>query len=158
MKEYYPIAVKLKNKNTLVIGGGAVAQRKVKALLAAGARVRVISPALTPLLCRLFGMGRIEWKNKYVSQEDLDRADLVIAATSDTEVNKSVSVWAKKRNALINVVDRPALSNFISPAVFKKSKAIVAVYTDGKDPVLSRDLKNFLKENWDEFLSYRRKL
>lgn len=158
MVSYYPIAVNLKNKLVVVVGGGLVAERKVKALIAAGARVRVISLTLTPLLCRLSCINRIQWKNKRVSQSDLSKSNLVIAATSDANINKLIGVWAKKQKALINVVDKPSLSSFISPAVFKKSKAIVAVYTDGKDPVLSRDLKNFLKENWNEFLSYRRKL
>jgi len=58
----------------------------------------------------------------------------------------------------VNVVDRARLSDFISPALLYMPKAIVAIYTEGKDPVLSRDLKNFLKERWDEFLSYRDRL
>jgi len=158
MVSYHPIAINLKNKQAIVIGGGKVAERKVQSLLDAGARVCVISPVLTSELCRLAGTDKISWKNKRVEQKDLPGADIVIAATSDTQVNKTLSNWAKKFKILINVVDQPGLSSFISPAVFKKSKAIVAVYTDGKDPVLSRDLKNFLKENWNEFLSYRHKL
>jgi len=158
MVHYYPIAINLNNKSVVVVGGGLVAERKVKALIGAGARVCVVSPVLTPLLRRLFHAGKIQWKNKYISLSDLKKSNFIIAATSDSKANKLISVQAKKQKALVNVVDQPELSNFISPAVFKKSKAIVAVYTDGKDPVLSRDLKNYLKENWNEFLSYRHKL
>ena len=155
---YYPIAVRLKNKKALVVGGGMVAERKVKTLIATGARVKVVSPDLTPQLKNLARQGGIRWVARTVRQTDLYRADIAIAATSDNRVNRKVSRWAKERNILVNVVDNPSLSDFISPALLGKRKAIIAVYTDGKDPILSRDLKNFLKENWNVFLSYRDRL
>ena len=159
MKEtYYPIALKLKGRTALIVGGGQVAERKVKTLLEFGARVRVISPELTIPLQKLFRSHHIAWAKRAVRSLDINGADMVIAATSKASVNNNVSRWAKRQGILVNVVDRPALSNFISPAVFRASKAVVAVYTHGLDPVLSRDLKNFLKERWDAFLSYRRRL
>ncbi|MDP2921545.1 MAG: bifunctional precorrin-2 dehydrogenase/sirohydrochlorin ferrochelatase [Candidatus Omnitrophota bacterium] len=159
MKElYYPIALNLKNKRTVVIGGGKVAERKVKTLLQFGARVRVVSPDLTATLERLFKSRRITWFNRVAEPSDVNGSDIVIAATSDTAVNKRISGWAKRQGILINVVDRAELSSFISPAILLTPKAVVAVYTHGRDPALSRDLKNFLKENWDVFLSYRRRL
>jgi len=159
MKElYYPIALKLKGRTVLVVGGGEVAERKVKTLLRFGAQIRVVSPDLTPALLRLFKSHRITWRDRIVKASDLEGADLVIAATSDAAVNKRISVWAKRRGILANVVDRAFLSTFISPAILRTSRAVVAVYTHGVDPVLSRDLKNFLEENWDGFLSYRNRL
>jgi len=159
MKElYYPIALKLKGRTVLVVGGGEVAERKVKTLLRFGAQIRVVSPDLTPALLRLFKSHRIAWRDRIVKASDLEGADLVIAATSDAAVNKRISVWAKRRGILANVVDRAFLSTFISPAILRTSRAVVAVYTHGVDPVLSRDLKNFLEENWDGFLSYRNRL
>jgi len=152
---YYPIAVKLKNKKALVVGGGAVAERKVKTLITAGACVKVVSPALTPQLKRLAKSGGILWTARTVRRSDLYGAAIVIAATSDNRVNRKVSRWAKERKTPVNVVDNPALSSFISPAVFRAGGAVVAVYTHGRNPVLSRDIKNFLKENWNVFLSYR---
>nr|MBU1328687.1 bifunctional precorrin-2 dehydrogenase/sirohydrochlorin ferrochelatase [Candidatus Omnitrophota bacterium] len=157
-REYYPIAIKLKNKITVVVGGGKVAERKVDSLLEAGSKVRLISPDATPGLNQLSESGRIEWLRKRFSSRDLDSADLIVASTSDSAINKRVRAWAKKRKILINVVDQASLSDFISPAVLRAGKTIVTVYTNGKDPKFSRDLKNFLKENWDVFLSYRRRL
>jgi precorrin-2 dehydrogenase / sirohydrochlorin ferrochelatase len=153
--KYYPIAIRLKNKKAAVVGGGNVAERKVLSLLEAGARVRVISPALTDQLVLFAKKKKISWVKNTVKPGDIEKADIIIAATSDRGVNKKVSALSRKSGKLVNVVDDKASSDFISPAVFKKQKAIIAVYTDGKDPVLSRDLKNFLKENWDVFLSYR---
>ena len=152
---YYPIAMGLRNKRVLVVGGGPVAERKIKTLLKFGARVHVISPSATAAIKRLSKRRNVLWVDRVVRSSDIKGIDIVIAATSDGSVNKKVSRWAREKSILVNVVDDPELSDFISPAVFRASKSVVAVYTHGKDPVLSRDLKNFLKEHWDEFLSYR---
>lgn len=153
--DYYPIAIRLKTRRVLVIGGGKVAERKIRTLVDAGARAKVISPDLTPALRRMVRRGIIRWVARTVRRSDIYRADIVIAATSDSKVNRKISLWSKKQKALVNVVDNPGSSDFISPALLRKRGIVIAVYTDGKKPVLSRDLKNFLKERWDEFLSFR---
>lgn len=155
---YYPVALNLANKQALVAGGGKVAERKIKTLLKSGAAVKVVSPVLVPGLRKLADSGKIRWLSRQVRALDTKGADIVIAATSDAAVNKRISRWSKSQGALVNVVDKPTLSDFISPAVLTAGGAIIAVYTDAKDPVLSRDLKNFLKERWDVFLSYRNRL
>jgi precorrin-2 dehydrogenase/sirohydrochlorin ferrochelatase len=155
---YYPIAIALKDRRAIVVGGGQVAERKVKTLLEARARVLVISPALTAELQKLFRSRRIKWVRRTVRSSDIKGADIIIAATSDVTVNSNVSRLAKRALIQVNVVDNPRLSSFISPAVFRAGGAVVAVHTHGRDPVLSRDLKNFLKEHWDVFLSYRNRL
>lgn len=152
---YYPVALRLKGRKVLVAGGGAVAERKIRALLEAGARISVVSPRLTPGLKRLADAGRLRWTENVIRKRDLKGVYLAVAATSDNKANSRISRWAKEAGTLVNVVDAPDLSDFISPAVLRKGGAIIAVYSDGKDPVLSRDLKNFLKEHWDVFLSYR---
>lgn len=153
--KYYPIAIRLKNKNAVVVGGGNVAERKVQSLLKVGAGVTIISPVLTAGLAALAEKNKISWvKNKF-RPVDINKAQIIIAATSDRRVNKKLSNLARSSGKLINVVDDKKLSDFISPAVIRKQKAIIAVYTDGKEPELSRDLKNFLEGHWDEFLLFR---
>ena len=156
--EYYPVAVRVEGAYVLVVGGGKVAQRKVVGLLKAGARVTVISPKVTSTLDRLAKRAELTWLKRKVSKNDIAKARIVIAATNDVLVNRNVSLWSKKQKILVNIVDNSVLSTFISPAVFKKSKAIIAVNSNARDPKLSRDLKNFFKEHWNEFLSYRRRL
>jgi len=156
--EYYPVVVKVKGVYVLVVGGGKVAQRKAMGLLKAGARVTVISPTVTTALGRLAKRAELAWLKRKVNRNDIAKASIVIAATNDVLVNKNVSLWSKKQKILVNIVDNPGLSTFISPAVFKSNKAIIAVNSNGRDPELSRDLKNFIKEQWDEFLSYRHRL
>ena len=156
--QYYPLAVKLKGKTALVIGGGNVAWRKIEALLYAGTNVKIISPKVVDAIKTAVSDGKVKWLARSVKTGDIKSADIVIAATNKKNINELISKIAGKLKIWVNVVDQPAISDFISPALLYKGKAIMAVYTDGKDPVLSRDLKNFLKDNWDEFLYYRNRL
>ena len=156
--KYYPVGLKLRGLPALVAGGGKVAERKISFLLSAGAKIEVVSPRLTPLLKRLARSREIRWAKKDIARTDLLGKKLIIAATDDADANKAVSRWAREKKIWINVVDKPSLSDFISPAVVRFRKAVITVYTDGRDPVLSRDIKNFLKERRDDFLSYRHRL
>ncbi len=153
--KYYPVALDLKGRRVVVAGGGPVAARKVGSLLAAGARVCVVAPQAVGALRRWARDGRIAWRPRRIAPRDIRSAALVIAATDDQAVNAALSRWARREDRRINVVDQPRYSDFISPAVFRRRRSIVAVYTDGRDPVLSRDLKNYLREKWDDFLRYR---
>lgn len=155
---YYPIALNLNNRLAVVIGGGNVAEQKVEKLLEAKARIRVVSPELTLRLRRLFAQRKISWISRCARSSDLRGASIVLAATSARGANEAVRRWGRRHKALVNAVDNPELSDFISPAVLRVPKAIVTVYTDGRLPELSRDLKNYLKEHWHDFLSYRRGL
>lgn len=155
---YYPLALDLKGRRVVVVGGGRVAERKIRKLLEAEAKIKVVSPEISPSLMRLASRDKIIWVSRFVRSRDLRSAALVIAATSDAAINRSVSRWARKEGAWVNVVDNPALSDFISLAILRRPKALIGVYSNGRDPVLSRDLKNFLEENWDDFLSYRDRL
>ena len=156
--DYFPVAMRLKGKKVIVVGGGNIAMRKVLTLFDTGVLIQVIAPELTSGLERLAERGVITWIKKSVEEIDINNAVLVISATDNKEVNNKVSTWAKKKAIMVNVVDNSHLSDFISPALLKKDKALVAVYTDGKDAVLSRDLKNYLNEKWDDFLLFRDKL
>jgi len=156
--KYYPIAAKLSGKLVVVIGGGKVAQRKIRRLLKSEAKIYLISPTATRMLANLAKKKQIRWIRRNVRSSDIEGACLIIAATDDDKINKKASQWARKHQTWINVVDRTELCDFISPALFRADKTIITVYTDGRDPVLSRDLKNYLKERWNDFLSYRNRL
>ncbi|MFH1772520.1 MAG: NAD(P)-dependent oxidoreductase [Candidatus Omnitrophota bacterium] len=153
--KFFPIALSLNDKNVLVVGAGEVSLRKTKSFLASGAKVEVIAPLACSGIVRLSKSKKIRWIRRNVKRSDVNARDLVVSAADNRITNNKVSMWAKKLGVLVNVVDAPLISDFISLAVIRKQKAIVAVYTDARDPVLPRDLKNFLKEKRDEFLSYR---
>lgn len=155
---YLPIAVRLKNRRVIVVGAGKIAERKICNLLDADAEVYVVSPRATSYIRRLVKSGDIKWLRREVVRSDVRGATLIVSATDKKAVNRYVSQWGREFQIPVNVVDNPSISDFISPALLRFKKLLIAVYTDGKEPVLSRDLKNYLKENWDDFISYRNRL
>ena len=153
---YFPLGGNIKGRLVVIAGGGKVALMKVRSLIDAKAKVHVIAPDCLPEIKRLAKAKKIRWIPRVIHEDDLKGAVFAIAATSDKQVNKRVSKWAKFKKMLVNVVDQPVLSNVISVASFKSRDAIVTVFTDGIAPALSRDLKNFIKGNWKKFKTYRK--
>ena len=127
--------------STVVIGGGDVAARKVRGLLAAGAHVKVISPELSPELQSLANSGKVAFLPRRYREGDLRRASLVIAATNDPATNHAVWREAQQRGCLVNVVDDPFHSNFIIPAVIHRGEMSIAVSTGGNSPALAHRLR-----------------
>lgn len=132
-------------RQTVVVGGGHVASRKVEALLSADANVKVISPALVPDLQMLADSGRITCIQRAYQDGDLEGAYLVIAATDETSVNHAVWREAVKRGCQINVVDDPEHSTFILPALVQRGEMTVAISTGGGSPALARRLRERLE-------------
>jgi len=137
----FPVCLNIENRLCAVIGGGAVAERKVRGLLLAGARVRVISPAMTPGLMTLHEEGRIEWMARSYQGGDLEKAFLVIAATDDHQVQTAIFAEANQRNIFVNVVDTPEFCTFTLPAVVRQGDLMIAVSTNGKSPALAKHLR-----------------
>jgi precorrin-2 dehydrogenase/sirohydrochlorin ferrochelatase len=135
----------LPSRQAVVIGGGTVAARKVEGLLAAEAHVTVISPVLVPELQLLVDAGNITFIQRTYQEGDLESAFLAIAATDDLAVNRAVWTEATRRGCLINVVDDPAHSTFILPAIVQRGEMSIAVSTGGGSPALARRLRERLE-------------
>jgi precorrin-2 dehydrogenase/sirohydrochlorin ferrochelatase len=156
---YFPVFLDLQDKSCVVVGGGRVAERKVKTLLTAGARVKVISPQLTRPLARLESEDRIVHYPRLFRRKDLRNAFLTIAATDDRAVNQRVFQEATKHRIPVNVVDDPAHSSFIVPSLVKKKDLVVAISTSGRSPALARLLRQKLeKEIGHEYARFLRLL
>lgn len=141
----YPITLTgLRGARCVVVGGGPVAARKVAGLLAAGAAVRIISPALTAELRALADAGKLEWDPRPFAAGDLAGARLAFAATNQRAVNASVAQEATRFNILCNVADAPAEGDFHVPAVHRAPGATIAVSTHGTDPSGARRLRDHL--------------
>lgn len=142
-----PLFLKLRNRSCLVVGGGAVASRKIELLLQAGATVSVVAPELHPRLRRLLEEKRIIHAANAFAPQLLDNKILVIAATDDAAVNRSVYEQADARNIPVNVVDQPELCSVTFPAIVDRSPLLIAVGSNGSAPVLARKVRHRL-ESW----------
>jgi len=138
---YYPIYLDLKGRKALVVGGGAIAEGKALQLVEAGARVTVVSPALTEALRASVERGEIRRRNGSFVEGDLNGVVLVIGATDDRKVNEEVARVAAARGLLYNVVDQPALCDFITPALVTRGELQISVSTGGGSPTLTQRVK-----------------
>ncbi len=145
---YYPIFVELEGETALVVGGGSVAQRKVETLLEHGASINIISKELNHKLKGLVESAEIRKIGENFSDEHLNGAFLVVAATDNKELNHRISESARKRGLLINAVDQPADCNFIVPSIVKRGDLSIAISTSGKSPALARKIRKELEEQF----------
>jgi precorrin-2 dehydrogenase len=127
-----------------------VGLEKVEGLLVCDADVTLISPDAVEPLCDLAQEGSIHWEKREYRDDDLDRALLVIAATSDTDTNIRVYEEAERRAMLVNVVDVPPLCNFILPAIFRSGPLAIAISTAGASPALAKRMRSEIAEEYGE--------
>lgn len=146
---HYPINLQLKNKYAVIVGGGVVAERKLFKLIETGANTTIVSPMLTGNIKRIVSEGKVHWKNKFFSKEDISKAFLVIAATNLKYINRQV-YEACHEHQLINVVDDPNLSNFILPSTLHRGKLSISVSTSGASPSLAKKIIGELSEQFDD--------
>lgn len=152
----YSISLDLKDKQCLVVGGGLVAERKVRSLLECGASVRVVSPKISPGLTILAEEGKITYRPGYYRTSDLEGTFLVIGSTDQETVNQQVADDCFARNLIVNIVDDPTKGNFFVPAVVRRGSLTIAVSTGGKSPMLARKIREELEKTYgpqyEEFL------
>ncbi len=142
----YPVSLDIAGKLCVVVGGGTVAARKVRGLLAADAWVRVVSPVLTPRLAALWQQHSIEWRQKVFEAEDLTGAFLVFAATDNPAVQIAILRAARSGNLLVNVADGPELCDFQIPAVLRRGDLSISIATNGTTPAVAAMVRQRLEE------------
>lgn len=143
---YYPIFLNLQGRRCVVIGGGHIAEGKVRGLLEAEAAIIVIAPELTARLQGWVAEGRVGHLTRTYQPGDLAGAFLAISATDDREANARVWEEATARNIPVNVVDDTPHCNFIAPSILRRGDLTVAVSTGGKAPALAVRLREQLEQ------------
>ncbi len=136
-----PLFLDLSDQPCLVIGGGAVAARKIQSLVDVGARVTVVAPLLGASAAELAERHGFEVALREFQETDVRGRLLVIAATGDAEVNRRAFAACRERRVLINTVDNPALCTAIFPSIVDRGPVTVAVSTGGASPTLARRIR-----------------
>jgi precorrin-2 dehydrogenase/sirohydrochlorin ferrochelatase len=142
------MVLKLAGRSCLVVGAGDIAEGKISGLLDAAAKVLVVAPEATPQVQSWAAAGQIEWRARPCQPSDLDGMLLVVAATSDPELQQNISAEARRRSVLCNVVDVPELCDFYYPAVAQRGALQIAVSTSGQSPALAQRLRKELEEQF----------
>jgi precorrin-2 dehydrogenase/sirohydrochlorin ferrochelatase len=165
MNLLYPIFLDVTGRRCLVVGGGIVAERKVRALIECGAHAILVAPKITPGIKSLASEKRIEHTKDEFAPSHLDGMFLVIAATDNEAVNQNVFEEANRKGIPCNVVDRPETSSFHVPTQLQRGHLKIAISTNGKSPGFARQIRTWLEslvgEGFSEaleFLSQAREL
>jgi uroporphyrin-III C-methyltransferase/precorrin-2 dehydrogenase/sirohydrochlorin ferrochelatase len=138
---YLPLFRDINGRDCLVVGGGAIAFRKIRLLRRAGGRVTVIAPSLTDKLMAFGETDKIDFILRPFEADDVAGRVLVVAATGDRAVNAAVSAAARNIGVPVNVVDDAALSDVVMPAIVDRNPLIVAISSGGAAPVLARNIR-----------------
>lgn len=150
MNAVYPVFFDIRGKRCLVIGGGIVAERKVRGLLREEADVVIVSPEVTDGIARLAAREQCCWLKKKYTADDLHGAFLVFAATGSPTVQDRVASDAEALGLPVNVADQPERCTFHVPAVLRRGDLTLAVSTAGKSPALAAMVRRMLAEQYGE--------
>ncbi|OLB44142.1 MAG: hypothetical protein AUI04_01040 [Candidatus Rokubacteria bacterium 13_2_20CM_2_64_8] len=141
----YPVVLDLGGRPVLVVGGGAVAERKVEGLRAAGASIMVVSPRVSARLAKMADDGDIRVRLRSYRRSDLRGVAIVFAATDDRNVNAAVAADSRRRRIWVNAADDPDHCDFILPSVLRRGSLLVSVTTGGRSPALARIVREELE-------------
>jgi precorrin-2 dehydrogenase/sirohydrochlorin ferrochelatase len=132
----------------LCVGGGDVAAGKVSGLMQGGAHIRVVAPDVVPVLQAAAGAGDLQWIRRRYQRGDLGDAHLVIAGTSDADVNASVAADADAAGRLCVRVDHAAGGTAALMGVVHRDPVVLGVSTSGVAPGLTRLLRRQIEEQF----------
>lgn len=139
---YFPLYIDLKGARVLVVGGGEQAAQKIRLLAKTEARIQVVTEDASAELSALESAGRISIERRGFRASDLTGVRIVYVASGDDVLDAQVSEAARARNIPVNVVDKPELCTFITPAIVDRDPVTVAIGTEGAAPVLAREIKS----------------
>lgn len=134
----FPFYENIEDKTFLIVGGGSVAAEKLEKIRMFTDRIVVVAKDTDITSAKVF--------RKEFEDEDLDLGDIVIAATSDREVNRNISLLSREAGKPCNVVDDPELCSFVFPSLVKRGKLVVSISTNGSSPAYARRLRTEIEE------------
>ncbi len=141
-----PICVCLENKSCLVVGGGSVAERKVKNIVSSSPEITLVSPTITPYLFKLASLKKLNWEKREFCESDIDNKFIVFASTNDEDLNRKIAELCENKGVLVNVAKPGRYGNFIVPASIKKGSIAISISTSGEAPFFSALIKKDIQK------------
>ncbi|MFD7540380.1 MULTISPECIES: uroporphyrinogen-III C-methyltransferase [unclassified Streptomyces] len=143
----YPVGLRLTGRRVVVVGGGQVAQRRLPALIAAGADITLVSPSATPSVQAMADAGEIRWERRRFQDGDLADTWYALVATADTAANERISAEAERSRVWCVRADDAGAATAWTPATGRSEGVTVAVLTtDTPDPRRSAAIRDAIVE------------
>ena len=140
-----PIFLKVEARDVLVVGAGRVAERKIAELVEAKARVHVVAPSASDTVKALAAARALRWDARPFETGDVAGAWLIVAATDDPEVQRSVADAAEVEHTFVIAVDDKANASAYGGAVIRRGPVSIAISTSGESPALARLIREVLE-------------
>jgi precorrin-2 dehydrogenase / sirohydrochlorin ferrochelatase len=147
-KKYYPLFVSLNDRVCLVVGGGKVAERKIRTLLDHGAIIRMVARQLTPWLRTQCQQQEIVCLGEQYESGHLDDVDLVFVATDDAPLNHRIAFEAHEKRLWCNMAGDPQLGSCVVPALVERGSLSIAISTSGISPASARLIRAKLEQDF----------
>ncbi len=144
-----PVMLNLTGKHVVIVGGGRIAERKMKGLLGSGATITVVSPVINDEIRRLANQHSLILIEREVMVDDLSKAFLIITSTNSSEVNDFVVKHAGEQQ-LVNAAHDNGSGNVSFPANFRQGRLTISVSTGGASPLLAKEIRDELALTYDD--------
>ncbi|MBO1750631.1 uroporphyrinogen-III C-methyltransferase [Actinotalea sp. BY-33] len=152
------IGLDLTDRQVLVVGGGPVSARRATALLAEGARIRLVAPCLCEDLAALADLGAVDWRARDVTAADLADVWLVHTATGDRAVDAAVARWAEERRVWCVVASEATAGTARTPATAREGDLVIGVVSEGlPDPARVAAVRDSVAEHLRDGADLRRR-
>lgn len=153
---YYPLFLAIEGRTCLVVGAGAVGERKVRTLLKYGAKIRLVGRELSAWLEEKRSEKLLIWAAERYDRSHLLGVSLAFAATDDPDLNRAIAADAGELGVWCNMATDPELGSFIVPSVFEQGALSIAISTSGLSPAAAKLLRQKLQQEigpeWDFFI------
>ena len=149
VNELYPVFLKVHAFDVLIVGGGDVGLEKISFLLKSSPNAKVTLVA-KEIKNEIKALAKDHPSVKLIEREffneDLTEMQLVIIATENRKLNKTIQTEAKERGILVNVADTPELCNFYMGSIVTKGDLKIGISTNGKSPTIAKRLRELFTD------------
>ena len=154
---YFPTFLKFDNKKVLIIGGGKIANDKLKHLLDFTKNITVITPTVSDDMLKTIKVNSLQLTQSVYKTGDIKDFDVIVAAINDIPLQEKIFKESRNYRCLYNCVDIKECCDFIFPSYIKKGDLTVAISTSGASPAVTKQLRvyfqNIIPDSIVEFLN-----
>ncbi|MDX8044825.1 NAD(P)-binding protein [Gracilibacillus sp. S3-1-1] len=157
MTNFLPFFIDLKDKKIVIIGGGNIAERRIKRLLPFREHISIVSPTLTESLEQMIQSHHISWVKETCQKQHLQHADFIVIATNDPTTNRYITENAPA-SAWVNASHQADAGNIHFPTTIEKGRLKIAISTGGASPILAKKIKDSIEQaipdQYDKYIDF----
>ncbi len=143
---YFPMYLKIDNKQILIIGGGKIATEKLEKLLDFTNHITMLAEEFCDKISQIAKENNLKTIQKRYESNDIDGFDIVVVAIDNIQKQKEIYFEAKSKNILCNSVDTIEYCDFIFPSYIKKGDLTISISTSGASPAVAKYLRRYIEK------------